>query len=173
MGSEMCIRDSIKVLNLIENLKGINFQHFSSCSEHRNRLKTQLKRNFMYNLLRSGCPCDLLACAYVSYIRSLILYSFPTFCNAPEYLLKRFVKFERRRPILCVTRISPRQDILAAAEAMCRRLFVSIEGNNCHPLRVMFSERNKSLRNPLTLKPPFARTKRFSNSFIKFARTSF
>jgi hypothetical protein len=134
-------------------------------------MKKVSKRTYlMYNLVKSGCPSDLLVCAYISYIRSVFLYSFPSFCNASDYLLKRLVRFEKR--ILRVIHASPRLDILAAADAMCRRLFASIEANDSHPLRTIFYERDKTARNHLTLKPPFARTKRFSNSFIKFARAS-
>ena len=134
-----------------------------------NIMKKVPKRIYLiYNLVKFGCPSDLLVRAYVSYIRSVILYSFPAFCNAADYLFKRFVALERR--IVRIIKATPKNNIAAAADSMCRRLFVLIEGNNSHPLRKIFLERDLTPRNPLSLKPPFARTTRFSNSFIKFAR---
>lgn len=124
----------------------------------------------IYNLVRAGSPPNLLIRAYFAYVRSLLLYSFPVFCNSPSYLLEKFKRVERR--FVRIANVTPDQSILSAADAMCARLFKRIEANPSHPLRVMFSEREKTFRNCFTVKPPFARTKRYSSSFIKFARPS-
>lgn len=132
-------------------------------------VKKASKRWYLiYNLVRAGSPPDLLIRAYFAYIRSLLLYCFPVFCNSPNYLLLKLSRVERR--FIRITQVTPTQCFLAAAEAMCVRLFKSIDFNPSHPLRAMFSERAIPLRNNFTLKPPFARTKRYSTSFIKFAR---
>ena len=122
----------------------------------------------IYNLVRSGCPPNLLVRTFNAFIRSLMLYCFPTLCNAPDYLLERFRKVERRFARIATT--MPEQTVLCAADAMCVRLFQAFEASSSHPLRVMFCKRQKTARNPHILKPPFARTKRFSTTFIKFAR---
>ena len=139
--------------------------HFDSA------VKKASKRIYiMYNLVRSGCPPHLLIRAYFAFIRSVLLYGFPTFCNAPSYLLYKFVKIEKR--IVRLIKVVPDQNILSAAEALCARFFRTIEATPSHPLRIMFCKREKTPRNPSTLKPPLARRKRYCNSFIKFARAS-
>ena len=86
------------------------------------------------NLVRSGCPTDLLLQAYFSYIRTILLYSFPTYCNVPDYLMQKQLRIERR--ICRIIHATPPQDLSAAAEAMCSRLFYRIEGNPSRPLRL-------------------------------------
>ena len=77
----------------------------------------------------------------------------------------------RVEPSICrIIDATPPRGLSAAAEAMCSRIFSRIEGNPSHPLRRLFSERRRTARNQLSLRPPFARTKRYSESFIKFAR---
>ena len=68
-----------------------------------------------YNLVRSGCPSDLLLQAYLSYVRSILLYCFPVFCNAPDYLIEKFRRVERR--ITSVTCAKPKEELLIAAHA--------------------------------------------------------
>jgi len=128
----------------------------------------------MYNLVRANCPVNLLIRAYIAYIRSLLLYSFPTFCNASEYLLRRITGIEKRVVSLIGASLE-HTGILSASEIMCKRLFECIESSPDHPLRVMFDTSTRSGRGRCkrrTLKAPFARTKRYSNSFIKFSRIS-
>ena len=124
----------------------------------------------IYNLVRSGSPPNMLIRAYFAFIRSRLLHSFPTLCNAPNYLLEKFRKVERR--FARVANVTPNKSLLLAANDMCDRIFKAIEANPSHPLRVMFCEREQTPRNSFTLKPPFARTKRYSSSFIKFAGPS-
>ena len=134
-------------------------------------LKKVSKRWYIiYNLVRSGSPPNLLVRAYFAFIRSILLYSFPTLCNASGYLLEKFKRVERR--FVRIANVAPQKSVLTAAESTCIRLFQTIDANPSHPLRMMFCEREKTPRNLLTLKPPFARTKRYSTSFVKFARVS-
>ncbi len=130
--------------------------------------KSSRKMFIFYNLLRAGCPPHLLVQAYLSYVRSVLLYCYPVFCNAPDYLIQKLVDVEKR--VCRITSVKPQADLLTAAHFMCSRLFTSIECSSSHPLRIMFDERHKTRRNPLSLRPPRARTKRYSASFIKFAR---
>lgn len=136
-----------------------------------NIVKKASKRMYLfYNLIRAGCPSSLLLQAYLAYVRSVLLYCFPVFCNAPDYLMKRLTKIEKR--IVRFTCVAPREKLLVAADAMCARLFTAVESNKAHPLRQMFCERVRTARNCLSLRPPLTRTKRYGNSFIKFARPS-
>jgi hypothetical protein len=103
-------------------------------------------------------------------IRSMLLYCYPVFCNAPKYLKLRLLRIERR--FARIIHAEPHESFLAAADAMCLRLYSVVENNPRHPLRRLrlFCEREKTPRNRLSLRPPLARTKRYSESFIKFAR---
>lgn len=69
-----------------------------------------------------------------------------------------------------IIHVTPPQDLLAAVEAMHLCLFSKIEGNPSHPLRQFFCERRRTMRNQLSQRPPLARTRRYSESFMKFAR---
>lgn len=127
------------------------------------------KRIFIVrNLRRSGCPPHLILLAYYSFIRSVLLYAFPCVCNAPNYLLSRLLKIEKRvfRIIGCH---SPSVSLFEAAHKSCVKMMTSIEKCSDHPLRVMFNPRNvSSTRASSTLQRPFAKTSRFGNSFVKF-----
>jgi len=152
------------------SLLGVIFSSNMTWNLHFDRVvrKASKRIYLMYNLVRAGCPSELLIRAYVAYIRSIMLYSFPVLCNAPSYLFNRFTKIEKR--IVRLIKVAPGQSLDMAAESMCTRLFTSIEGNSSHPLRVMFSKRDPTPRSNCSLMPPLARTKRYSRSFVKFAR---
>ena len=62
-------------------------------------------------------------------------------------------------------------NVLAQADALCERLFMQILQNDDHPLRELFITRaTRSTRFSKSLQPPFAKTKRFSSSFIKYCK---
>ena len=69
-------------------LLGVTFSSDLKWNKHFDVVVRKASRRFylLYNLVRAKCPTNLLVCSYIAYIRSLLLYSFPTFCNAPEYL---------------------------------------------------------------------------------------
>lgn len=125
------------------SLLGVIFSSNLTWNLHFDRIvKKASKRIYlMYNLVRAGCPSELLIRAYVAYIRSIMLYSFPVLCNAPSYPFNRFTKIEKR--IVRLIKVAPGQSLDMAAESMCTRLFTSIEGNPSHPLRVMFCKRDQ------------------------------
>ena len=134
------------------------------------------KRVFIIrNLRRAGCPASFILTAYKCFIRSILLYSFPTFCNVPLCLQKRLLRFERKifRIAGCDSDIIP--SIIETGEQQCRRLFSKVEMNSLHPLRQCFSSRPTA---PQQLRsrpysdflPPRARTKRLFKSFIRFCR---
>ena len=136
-------------------------------------IKKASKRIYVIrNLRRGGCPSFLLWRSYILLIRSVLLYAFPCICNAPQYLLDDFLCLERRvskiinNGDVCVPSLFP------AAEASCEGLFMNIIESNCHPLRDLFLIRRsfRTIRHANRLQRPFAKTKRFSNSFIRFCK---
>lgn len=136
-----------------------------------NVIKKASKRLFVLrNLRRASCPPDLMIRCYEAFVRSLLLYSFPSFCNLPECLIKKLVSVERRAYRIMGIPI-PSNSLMVAASKMCNKLFVKLSKCSTHPLRVMFSTPiNRNRRCLRSLNPPFARTRRFSKSFIRFCR---
>ena len=136
-------------------------------------IKKAAKRIYVIrNLRRGGCPPPLLWRSYVILIRSVLLYAFPCMCNAPQYLLDKFLFFERRvcRIINDANVCVP--NIISAADTLCEHFFMKIAANDRHPLRDLFALRptGRSTRQSNLLQRPLAKTKRFSKSFIRFCK---
>ena len=158
-------------LNSVSSMRllGVVFSHDFGWNNHvSHTIAKCFKRIFILrNLKRANCPSHIIKNCYVAFIRSLLLYGFPCFCNLPKYLFSKLCRVERiSKRYFPTAEIS---DLASTADAMCQKLFNSILVCEEHPLRVIFERRTPTLRNDSTLKAPFARTKRFSTSFIKFA----
>ncbi|MEL7309671.1 MAG: reverse transcriptase domain-containing protein, partial [Pseudomonadota bacterium] len=125
-------------------------------------IKKACKRIYIIrNLRRSGVSKELMIMSYVVFIRSVLLYGFPCFCNAPDYVLDKLSRIENRicRIINCDA-MSPQ--LSDAAEMMCKRMVTSIEKNPDHLLRDMFEVRcHDRTRERRSLRPPRTRTSRF------------
>ena len=151
-------------------LLGVTFSSSLKWNTHVKNIISKASRR-MYiirNLKRSGCSAELIFRSYVSFIRSIILYAYPCFCNLPTYLQKQLVRIENR-----VLRIMNSDDLYpdlsSAAERACVKLFKRIEHDANHPLRTMFDIQSPNqTRSTCILRPPFAKTKRFYDSFIRF-----
>ena len=122
------------------------------------------------NLKRSGCKQDILYRVYVAMIRSVLFYCYPCLCNAPLYLLRQVLNVEKRVFKIIFSDNVPINDCLFFAENTCKSLFTQIHDNPDHPLRILFDKREPSRTNRLLLCPPQTKTKRFSDSFIKFCK---
>ena len=141
-----CVTDSSgSIVNTVNSVKvlGVYLSSDLKWNFHVDSIVKRASKRFyiFYNLVRSGCPSNLLLQTYLIYVRSILLYCFPVFCNAPEYLLSKFLRIEKR--ISRITGVQPKEDLLTAANAMCVRLFTAIEGNREHPLRQVFCERER------------------------------
>lgn len=123
------------------------------------------------NLRRSGCDPKTIWNCYLACIRSVLLYAFPSFCNAPQYLLDDFLRVERRVRRIIGTDDFDRESVLIGANKICKKLFLSIVRNNHHPLREMFIERqSRATRSSAVFYAPRFKTTRLGNSFIKFCK---
>ena len=117
------------------------------------------KRMFVLrNLRRSGCDVHTMRQVYHCVIRSILLCSFPTFCNMPEYLFEKLRKIERRASRIIGQPFDLELD--QVADALCGRLFDKILKSPNHALRELFLPRQPTPRNPCVLRPPLTRTKR-------------
>ena len=110
--------------------------------------------------------------SYYAFIRSVLLYGFPSFCNAPQVLLNKLVRVERRIFKIIFggdVLVSP-DDLLSCANTTCRKLlFAATEKSSDHPFLQLFVARSSTkTRCTRSLDKPLARTKRFSRSFIRF-----
>ena len=149
---------------------GISFTNDLKWNTHINNVVSKASRRLfvLYNLVRASCHPSLLMKVYYACLRSIMLYGYPAFCNMPVYLQKKLLAVERRAARIMRSR--PDMNVLGAGDVVCRRLFSAIESHTDHPLRVMFTRRNPTPRNPKTLAVPSGKTKRFTSSFIRYAR---
>ena len=134
-------------------------------------IKKACKRIFVIcNLKRSGIEPHVLFHVYRALIRSCILYAYPCFCNASGYLHESMYKIERRVLRMIFHRSSHEESIQEVCTKLCRSLFQNVKDVDSHPLRSLFDARDPTPRNSSILRPPKAKTVRYSKSFIKFGR---
>jgi hypothetical protein len=151
-------------------LLGVTFSSNLKWNDHISKsLCKASKRIFLLrNLRRAGCPPGLIFKAYTAFIRPILLYAFPCWCNIPQYLQKKLDVVERRA-IRIIGEVDSHKTLSEAAESMCLKLFSQVERHCEHPLRVLFEPRRSSMtRRQCSLKRPLVKTKRFSSSFIKY-----
>ena len=137
-----------------------------------NQIKKACKRIFIFrNLKRAGCNENILMNVYIAVVRSILLYSYPCFCNAPMYLHDKLIKLEKRIFRIASQHNIACDNILSAAEKHCASLYTRVQSTAGHPLLELFEKRFPTHRNPSILRRPRANTKRFSQSFIKYCPT--
>lgn len=152
---------------------GVIFSSNMKWNDHVNFIVKKASRRIFIirNLRRSGCCKILLLRCYVAFIRSVLAYSFPSFCNLSQYLLKDIVRVESR--ISRIIDMDIEESFVFATNKSCVKLFQTITTEACHPLRSLFipkPSRAISTRSSSDFYPPRAKTSRFSNSFIKFCK---
>lgn len=135
-------------------------------------IKKATKRFYIIrNLRRSGCSKEIMTRVYASIIRPALLYGYPCFCNAAEYLLRSLVAVEKRALKIIHdfhSPLPPYQDAVSFANACCTKMIEKVKLYEDHPLRAIFEQREPRLRRDSSLRRPLARSKRFSRSFIKY-----
>jgi len=162
-------------LPIVDNLKilGVTFSSNLKWNTHLNDVirKASQRIFILRNLKRSSCPPKLIFNSYVVFIRSVLLYAFPCFCNIPSYLRKKMTSIEKRaQKIINDDDVRKEPFIFDVADDMCQSFFEKVVMNVNHPLRAVFTESTTSSRAPCSIRPPFAKSKRFYNSFIKYSR---
>ncbi|MEL7309767.1 MAG: reverse transcriptase domain-containing protein, partial [Pseudomonadota bacterium] len=88
---------TIRTVNTVR-LLGVLFSSNLTWNDHFSLVtKKCFKRFFILRNLRNAkCPSFILHRCYVAFIRSVMLYAFPCLCNAPKYLMAKFLCVERR-----------------------------------------------------------------------------
>ena len=163
---------NLNEINTVSSVRllGVTFSSDLSWNDHFSSVITRCYKRFfiLRNLKRAKCSPFLLHKCYIAFIRSIMLYAMPCFCNAPKYLFDRLLRVERRASRYfadyCFT------DFATTMDRVCYKLFNNVHIYEDHPLRIMFESRARTSRNARTLRPPFAASRRFSKSFIRFAK---
>ena len=104
---------------------GVTFSHDFKWNVHvENVVKKACKRLFVLrNLRRSKCSSKLLFQSYTAFIRSVLIYSYPAICNAPDYLTQKLFRIERRA--FRIMSLDPKlyPSLLEATSKLCYSLF--------------------------------------------------
>ena len=136
-------------------------------------IKKASKRIFVLrNLRRGNCSSVVMWRSYVTLIRTALVYAFPCFCNASKFLMDKLFRVEKR-----VCRIINSNSVCVpslpiAADSIRERLFAKVLEEQFHPFRAFFYQRGAHCtRSSSDIQRPFAKTRRFSASFIiRFCR---
>ena len=157
----------------MHEILGIIFSNDISWNRHIEYIiKKVCKRIFIIrNLRRANCPTRLMIRCYIAFIRSLLTYCFACFCNLPNYLFEKMSRIESR--VFKIIGVSPDQSasFSTACVRSCTKLYSEIVKFEDHPLRELFeSKQRRVTRHTGSLYRPFAKTKRFGDSFIKFCK---
>jgi len=124
------------------------------------------KNLFRLCILRRSCSHRTVICQiYEYFIRNILVYSFPAICNMPDYLIKKYVKFERRCCLLMGC--SPSKTFIDIIYSMCIKFKYNILTLEDHPFRQMFLSTPVRTRNSRLIAPGGS-TRIYSNSFIRF-----
>ena len=160
------------VLPVVSSIRllGVTFTDDLRWNSHiHNVLSKCNKRIFLLrNLKRSGCSSSIVLNVYNLVIRPIILYAYSSFCNLPLFLKEKLLRFEKR--VFRIVGDRNDRSVIEAAEQACERLFEKVVLYNDHPLRHCFRQYPTKTRASMKLRPVLARTKRFSSSFIRFAK---
>ena len=167
--SDDCHIRSVESLSFL----GVTFSNDLKWSRHFDLIiqKATKRVYIIRNLRRAGCNSKLMIQCYNAFLRSLLLYAYPCFCNAPQFLLTKLLRLERR--VFRIIGTPCHNSLIVAADKTCKKLYMQIKSDESHPLREIFVYRPRgelSTRSYNSLQPPFAKTKRYSNSFIRFCR---
>lgn len=128
------------------------------------------KRIFMlHSLSQANAPKSILWMAYCSLVRSILCYAFPAWCNIGKCNMRSLIQLENR--ICRRFQIECEIGFDTFCQSIAQKLFLSILKCDSHPLSHIFSA-NDSRKTRISRRfcTPMTRTKRFSNSFIKFCK---
>ena len=155
-------------------LLGVIFQADMRWTKHIADVTTRAsKRLFaLLQLRRSGTSSLIMWRVYCAIIRSTLSYAYPAWCNATSSAFSNLVRIERRASKIGVWRADPPIDKFC--DGLCKSLMKTVILDSRHPLRELFDtpvqHGRPSTRSSGEFAPPFAKTQRLFNSFIKFAR---
>jgi hypothetical protein len=128
------------------------------------------KSIFILTTLKSlRMPQDTLWCVYYALTRSILTYALPSMCNMPARLFSCLERVEARSSRIIGS--DPPVPLHKFCNELCVRLARYIQNHSTHPLHSMFQVRHGRCRanKSSAFMPPYAKTSRYKDSFIKFA----
>lgn len=132
--------------------------------------KASKRMYLLIHLKRANCCTDVIFKVYVTFIRPILLYAFPAFCNIPNYLCQKLLNIEKRAMRIVGVRLD-QNTLFEAGEKICCRLFHNVSSQPKHPLREFFDIREcgrTTRTSNISIRRPRTKTSRYSNSFIRF-----
>jgi len=152
---------------------GVIFQSDMKWDNHMSSALNKASRNMFLvkSLWLCKAPSHIIWQAYLSYVFSVIAYCWPSLCDVPESIFRRFVTLEKRAcrwsgRAFCQDSLRNRLDLI------CVRLIQKVSTiKDTHPLSDFFIFRPPSLylRHSRALQVPNIKKAYYRNSFIKYA----
>ena len=151
-------------------LLGIHIDDKMSWDVHIQSLLSKIRKRIylLYALRQAHASKQTISTVYCSLIRSVITYAFPSWCNVSSSRFIQLQKFENR--ISRIFGLLLKCNLADCCENIGSRL-ANKSRDHHHPLHSIFdlSATRYSARRGRTNRKVFARTKRFKDSFIRFA----
>ena len=163
------------IIELVDTIKllGLHFKFDMKWDNHIDNLCNRAyKLIFMLIRVKEFNNSKSLLCTlYYSFIRSLLTYSFPAFCNLSNTLMNKLLKVEKRASII-IGKV-PDTQLNEFCNRLCSNLFKKTLTDDHHPLRSLFLvnrsnhvTRSISCGNNLLI--PYGNTQRSRDHFIRF-----
>jgi hypothetical protein len=153
---------------------GITFSNDLTWNHHIHLSLSKARRliGFLRPLAHAKLSHSQLWYIHTAILRSVLLYAFPAWCNAPPTLWNKIAALERR--VEHIIGSPPPIPIIEAAMSQCTTLARRIIKCEAHPLRCIFSwtPRRQSVRinkGGSSVSSHFAKTNRFKNTMTRFA----
>jgi hypothetical protein len=151
-------------------LLGIHIDDKFTWNDHIQNLLSKVRKRvyLLYALRQARASRDTLSTVYCSLIRSVITYAFPSWCNVASTRFTQLQKFENRLSRLFGLNL--KCNLADFCNDIGSRLAIKCSDMH-HPLHTIFevSATRYSARRGKTHRKLFAKTKRFRDSFIRFA----
>jgi len=156
----------------VETLKLLGVTICSSLSSKEHGLQTLKKcakgMAMVRKLKCAGIQNEALWLAYLSFVRCHMAYCWPSVCDMPQSVLKKYNIIEKQASLICNTKI--KVPLNTQLTKLCINLMNQIGRNKNHPLRSLFNEQflsNYNLRSHCPL-VPVNRSTRVMKCFPKF-----
>ena len=172
------IKVNDQVIDIVHNLKllGIFITADLKWDRHIEYISSSICKRIYYLIQAKKFNCNprTLLTIYYAFIRSIISYCYPSFCNLSQHLFNKLQKIENRAAR--IIGMKPNIKLNNYCKSICVKLFKNICTHNDHPLRTLFDcnriNSNRITRNSVSnnyISFPAATSSRNRNHFIKFS----
>ena len=164
---------SLKVNNtIIENvnqfkLLGLHITNNIKWDNHVTSIIKKCSKRIYFIIIakRNYCNNNILWSIYYSFLRSIIGYCYPAFCNINKTL---FTKLEKK--VSKIIGMKPSIPLKLFCESISKQLFKKVNKYDDHPLRKLFIINNNTwTRSNTKIVAPHMKTTKSNNHFIKYS----